>query len=373
MSAGKLISNINLDELPTTTSVSADFFIFYDASENRWAKTAASTAAFTDISVTSLAGDGDTNTKLVFTDDAISFQAGGVTFFDLTETTQDVLTWNAGAVDIDFTCNKLTSGTWLTYNGGTDTLTLSGGTNNINGTLVLNNAAADVDTTCKKLTSGNWLVYDAGLDTLTSNSALTHTGAVTLTGGNFISNSASGDFDFTVKKNTSGNAIVFDAGNVTLDLNATTITITGATNITGATYVACGTATTLTSASFGKIIKLDTATGSTATLPDATGSGGEYIFEVSVLATSNSHIIKVPDANNTMQGVLLSVDDTSDNCVGFIAAAGTSDTITLNRTTTGSVSKGEYIKVRDFAADVWQVSGMITNTGTPATPFSATV
>lgn len=129
MSAGKLISNINLDELPTTTvDTTTDYFIFYDASENRWAKTLASTGAFTTVTLATLQGSADSDTKIVFSDDAISFQAGGVTFFDLTETAQDVLTWNAGAVDIDFTCNKLTSGTWLTYDGGTDVLTLGAAT-----------------------------------------------------------------------------------------------------------------------------------------------------------------------------------------------------------------------------------------------------
>lgn len=137
-------------------------------------------------------------------------------------------------------------------------------------------------------------------------------------------------------------------------------------------YTAAGATKTLTSADYGKTIKLDTAAGSIVTLPAATGSGGRFKFVVSVIATTNSHIVKVANASDTMQGLIFSVDDTSDNAVGFITGA-TADTITLNRTTTGSVSKGEVIEIEDFATNVWHVKGFISNTGTPATPFSATV
>lgn len=122
----------------------------------------------------------------------------------------------------------------------------------------------------------------------------------------------------------------------------------------------------------GKIIKLDTAAGTTCILPPATGSGAKFKFVVTVIATSNSHIIKVANTSDTMIGTILSVDDTSDNAVGFRAVAA-SDTITLNRSTTGSVSKGEWIEITDIAVNVFAVTGVITNTGTPATPFSATV
>jgi hypothetical protein len=37
------------------------------------------------------------------------------------------------------------------------------------------------------------------------------------------------------------------------------------------------------------------------------------------------------------------------------------------------VSVGEVIEVEDVAANTWLVSGMITQSGTEATPFSAAV
>lgn len=141
----------------------------------------------------------------------------------------------------------------------------------------------------------------------------------------------------------------------------------------GTAPIAGGATQTLTSASAGKTINLDTAAGSVITLPAATGSGALYRFVVSVLATSNSHIVKVGNVSDAMQGIILSMDDTAANSVGFAAVAGTDDTITLNRSTTGSVTIGEQFEIRDFAVNRFQVTGVVSNTGTPATMFSATV
>lgn len=139
-------------------------------------------------------------------------------------------------------------------------------------------------------------------------------------------------------------------------------------------FISVGSALAMNANDHGnRTMKLDTATGSVATLPPATGSGKVYNFVVSVLATSNSHIIKASRAADSMQGIILSLDDTGANAVGFAAVAGTSDTITLNRTTTGSVTIGETIRVTDFASGRFHVEGVVSNSGTPATQFSATV
>lgn len=124
----------------------------------------------------------------------------------------------------------------------------------------------------------------------------------------------------------------------------------------------------------GRQINLDTATGSTVTLPPATGSGAVFSFVVSALATSNSHIVKVANSSDAMQGGIVIADtDSSGAASSFFAVAGTSDTITLNRSTTGSVVVGEYLVVRDVAANRYQVEGLLAGTGAVATPFSATV
>lgn len=145
--------------------------------------------------------------------------------------------------------------------------------------------------------------------------------------------------------------------------------------ITTDASVACGSALQLTVEDHsGKEILLDTLAGSLATLPAATGSKAKFRFRVSVLATSNSHKIQVANASDTMAGIILGTRVDSGNAVLGFAAAASSDTITLNRTTTGSVTLGEWIEVEDVAANLWHVKGVLSATGAAfATPFSAAV
>lgn len=137
--------------------------------------------------------------------------------------------------------------------------------------------------------------------------------------------------------------------------------------------VAAGATKTLTVVEHnGKTIKLDTAAGSIVTLPPATGSGAKFRFVITVIATSNSHVVKVANATDTIYGVVSVLSDDSAAVLGF-KASGTDDTISLNRTTTGSTALGEWLELEDIAANKWAVRGMIAATGTEATPFSATV
>ena len=122
----------------------------------------------------------------------------------------------------------------------------------------------------------------------------------------------------------------------------------------------------------GKTIKLDAATGSVCTLPASSGSGARFRFVVHTIATSNSHIVKVANASDVFYGFATVLQDGGDTAVHFETASD-SDTITLNRTTTGSTMKGEWIEVEDIATGVWAVRIQVARTGTEATPFSATV
>ncbi|CAB4199115.1 hypothetical protein UFOVP1333_22 [uncultured Caudovirales phage] len=141
-----------------------------------------------------------------------------------------------------------------------------------------------------------------------------------------------------------------------------------------ATVVAAGSTLSVTAALHGgKIIALDTATGSVCTLPVASGTGNVYTFITKALATSNSHIIKVADASGLLAGVI-HTGDNSDGTATAFATTATSDTCTLNRTTTGSVRiGGDRIVFTDIATNVYSVSGCCIGTGGEATPFSATV
>ena len=139
-----------------------------------------------------------------------------------------------------------------------------------------------------------------------------------------------------------------------------TVTLTGATTLSRATHE-------------GRVL-LMTGTGSSLaqTLPAATGSGDVYKFVVGAVNTSN-HVIKVT-TNDVMFGVITtcSTGDTPDLAQPWITAAD-SDTITLNGTTTGGLSVGDWVECIDIAADKWLVRGVTTSSGSEATPFSATV
>lgn len=192
--------------------------------------------------------------------------------------------------------------------------------------------------------------------------------------------------DSNVQHAQGGNSIVVRSGGVinveaggALQLAGVDVTATlAALANNAARYVAAGATKTLTSANDKQTVKLDTAGGSVVTLPAATGSGVRFKFLVTVLATSASHKIQVANASDFMIGTIAGVSDDPATVKGWIAAnsgtvATNSDTITLNRGTTGSVSLGEYVDVEDVAANTWAVSGMITQTGTEATPFTAAV
>lgn len=121
----------------------------------------------------------------------------------------------------------------------------------------------------------------------------------------------------------------------------------------------------------GKVVTLNAAAGLTATLPAATGSGKDYKFFLGTTVTSNNITIQVDNANDTISGTALFAQDAADTAVLFETAA-TSDTITLNGSTTGGIL-GDMVELIDVAENKWFVRITGSATGTEATPFSAAV
>ena len=95
-------------------------------------------------------------------------------------------------------------------------------------------------------------------------------------------------------------------------------------------------------------------------------------FVQSVVPTSNSNIIKVANGTDVFRGFAIMAADGGDTVVMFETAS-TSDTMTLNRSTTGGTQIGEWAEFEDIAAGFWAVRANLAGTGTEATPFSATV
>ena len=111
--------------------------------------------------------------------------------------------------------------------------------------------------------------------------------------------------------------------------------------------------------------------GPGADLNNLSNVGAKFTI-VSSITKTGSLIVKVANANDIMTGMATIVDtDTTDNMEGFMTAA-TSDTITLNGSTTGGVTHAT-IECVALSSTQWKVSVNTGGTGDLATPFSATV
>lgn len=121
----------------------------------------------------------------------------------------------------------------------------------------------------------------------------------------------------------------------------------------------------------GPLLYFNVAAGATVTLPASAGNGDIYRFMVHTTVTSNSDKIQVANSTDVMQGMILTCNDTDASMSGWETAS-TSDTITLNGTTTGGI-KGDYIEIEDAVSGFWRVRGTTSATGVEATPFSAAV
>ena len=110
------------------------------------------------------------------------------------------------------------------------------------------------------------------------------------------------------------------------------------------------------------------------TLPDATGSGNIYHFIVSVaMGGSTTYKIQVADADNTIAGQIMYLDEVGTAVTSFPTVAA-SDTVTLNSGTQGGLV-GDTLTLIDISTDKYAVSGQmrVSAGANPATPFSAAV
>ena len=120
-----------------------------------------------------------------------------------------------------------------------------------------------------------------------------------------------------------------------------------------------------------EVYVVNAAAGAEVTLPPATGSGFRYTFIVGTTVTSNTNVIQVANSDDIMQGVVIGAAESDDSVNGWEAASD-SDTITMDGSTTGGIV-GDRVELVDVAENVWAVNGIIQQTGTEATPFSAAV
>ena len=138
----------------------------------------------------------------------------------------------------------------------------------------------------------------------------------------------------------------------------------------------------------GRIVHNDAAGAVTYTLPATNansdsavaGPGADFnnlnnvgatIEIFSSITKTGDLVVQAANATDVMVGSAVFIDDSSDNVVGFETAS-TSDTITLNGSTTGGVTFAK-VECTVLASGKWKVDVISGCTGTPATPFSAAV
>jgi hypothetical protein len=119
----------------------------------------------------------------------------------------------------------------------------------------------------------------------------------------------------------------------------------------------------------GNEVVLNSTTGRIITLPASTGKGDVYTVFVVATVSSGSHVIQVANSTDVLQG---GVALTTDIAGSSMPTTTTTDTITMNGSTTGGVV-GSWVRVTDVSAGFWMLEGFLVCTGTEATPFSAAV
>lgn len=112
----------------------------------------------------------------------------------------------------------------------------------------------------------------------------------------------------------------------------------------------------------------------TFTLPAATGSGNRFLFIVSVVNTSN-YLVKASAGTMLFTGQIIgqSATDSATDAARTWVAGASDDSLLLNGTTRGGVSKGDFVEFIDCSTTQWFVRGFITQSGSEATPFENTV
>lgn len=118
-----------------------------------------------------------------------------------------------------------------------------------------------------------------------------------------------------------------------------------------------------------KVLFTNVATNLVITLPAATGTGNVYKLVTGTTVTAN-HTYQVANAVDTFIGFSHMNVTTVDTEV--FQALATTDTITLNGSTTGGLF-GSVVKFTDVAAGKWLVEAELNCSGIQVTPFSAEI
>ncbi len=141
--------------------------------------------------------------------------------------------------------------------------------------------------------------------------------------------------------------------------------------ITGPAPVACGSTCTLGTANLGGYTRLDTAGGSAATLPSATGTGNTYKLYISVATTSAQDKVLLTTVTDTIIGT--ASGENAGTAKVFVGNAGTYHSIQMpfagSQPSGGFI--GDTITCTDVASTIWKCDIQYQAGTTPTTPYNA--
>lgn len=167
-------------------------------------------------------------------------------------------------------------------------------------------------------------------------------------------------------------------GSVVIHVDTTSSQVLSGKQVKGIAPVSLTAATLSLTAALhdGLYVIVNRAAGSTITLPAATGTGATFKIIVGTTLTSGSLIIQVANSTDYLRGEAYTFSGATASTFGT-ANTGTvateSDTLTMNRTTTGLGTQGDFVEIVDIAANLWGIEADYASSGTAATPFSAAV
>lgn len=155
---------------------------------------------------------------------------------------------------------------------------------------------------------------------------------------------------------------------------ATNIVTDGPITASGAVTVTAATLTVTRSQHASRTVILSRSGGIGVTLPAATGTGDKYRFVIGTVSTTG-YVFSSVVGTDLMEGVIFgaSTTDSATDAARTWLSGATDDTVTLNGTTTGGVAIGDWVEFEDISATGWSVRGMVTQSGSEATPFSDAV
>lgn len=175
----------------------------------------------------------------------------------------------------------------------------------------------------------------------------------------------------TVLGSSTGSTAIQSANAGTTNYTATLPAATGTVAYSSPAPVAAGGTLAVTAAMSGAPILLNTAAGSVATLPAATGSGNIYNFFVTTTATSNAHKILAASVSDFMNGIVTGENAGTAKCFASAAATNHSLQMPVAGTQPSGGFIGDWFTITDVATNLWTVKGMYQAGTTPTTPFSA--